>query len=1760
MKKKLLAIICMLAVLVGIVAVAVPTGASAATGNTYLVGYGKKSIDPIDPDGTYRNTAVNAVIEKKIAAAKENGTFCTYNSIVDANGKYVVPTYTNKTNASATPAGYFRVPLGGYGDDRVAESKYVDESCLSIGKMDDNGDGVINTADGLFTTAITVTDAYGNTMVFVAMDAIAANATVCDTARARIYAELGIPACNIVINASHSHSAPDMGVRTVSFALEENAVKYEANAPVAAAQEAYNALVIDRITEAVTEAYGSHAAATITKKSAAIGNNMNHVRHYKVTRSVQAQTRTWSWGSWRNSGSATTETYYSGDNFGGPFSGTTYVEHSSTSRTAYTVTSAQSVSKVDDTMYMLEINYENNAQDPILLANWRAHPKCNSTGSSTYGNTFRLYSSADYVNAFRCTLEASNYRVSFYQAAAGNVNTYSSLSGQTNADSIPSKYYSEAGALMTNSSSSQVGYAYGNKLASLALSTVINGVTAEPISAGVIQVAQSSYSDHHHVYSEGLVAAVAAYDAGTNKSFPYVYKHTDGKYYNLNSKYHANAIRSRGTAEKNVVLGLNAITIGDDLAFVTAPNELYDRYDINGSVADADNDWNELTDLGTNTYNFGTPYVLAYTNNTQGYIPNALACSYNANSSTYGTGSYEANTSYFTAGAGEGIIDTYGMLLDGLYASLDSLPARCEACNKEVEWTALAGVLSNTTIPAGHYYLAADVAASTNWQKQISGKVCLYMNGHTYANQSTPTGKAFVITSGGTLNIMGEGKVQGQGVAEDRDKNGGVIQIASGGTLNLYDATIERIHAENQLANYGGVVCVGTGGTFNMHSGTVTGGSVVKSAASGLGGNIYVAGAFNMEGGTVSGGTAETYGDNVCVMSTGTFSMSGGKITGGVYVMGANNTVTLSGSPVIAGGTKNLILANDGSKELNVSNLSEGAEIYVTGVRSLADAAYIDYIKPDEGTYFTTLGSKIFAGDRYTCECGGKAAGKYGHTCTPIVWAPWPGTGTPPTSGNYYLSHNINASKQIGVAGTLHLDLNGKHIIHEVAAENTTATRVFYLDGSDLLTITDTVGGGYFKRDLSNLTETELASINYSGMIVGMGGNATFRLYDGKLDGQGQTATAAGGTIAGTVATNTIQIYGGEVIGCVAISGGCLFNNGTTLLCGGTFTGGRITGSSGGGGVYVGGTLTLTGDATVTGNYAADGTTLSNIRCSASKLTVKDTYVGTAGIIVSSPAVGKVVGISSNADISGAALTVDNEPLYEIVTSGTQLKLATSKNAVVKQTNGNDVEYYETVEQAIQDYQGGDAYLTLMEDAAAVTLTVPTKIDLAGYDIAEVTLDSEGSLILVDSATDDFTVEDSDGYGTVPASANATAADGYILITEDEKTSAHRLDLTLTGLTLRPSVTGLYYRGQFGGDEVIKKHITDYGISLRANAAPDETYITEDTDNQFRSCYSSDRWLTGKITEDREGQNGVILSGIMKEDNGYVINKRNAAIPVYGVAYAIVDGKMILGQDRNFTLRQFFEAANAQYEKFDETGKNNLRGVYEQYALVMRTWDIGNITALSFAGKTATFVGDSITYGAKVSDGEQWWRHVTADLKLGNVANMGVSGSCISDNNDRGHNYQPLMDRYKNIPGTDLIFIFMGTNDFGHNTMITTDDYNATYHTDETRTLAVDLNTVIDYLQEQHPESEIILVTPIARHTATENAIGHTLQDYVDAVKAVAQTQGILVADIYDTTVSQMPLATHFDSDKVHPNALGHEVLGGIITAWLRENRETIFG
>ena len=213
-----------------------------------------------------------------------------------------------------------------------------------------------------------------------------------------------------------------------------------------------------------------------------------------------------------------------------------------------------------------------------------------------------------------------------------------------------------------------------------------------------------------------------------------------------------------------------------------------------------------------------------------------------------------------------------------------------------------------------------------------------------------------------------------------------------------------------------------------------------------------------------------------------------------------------------------------------------------------------------------------------------------------------------------------------------------------------------------------------------------------------------------------------------------------------------------------------------------------------------------------------------------------------------------------------------------------------------------------------------------------------------------------------------------------------------------------------------------------------------------------------------------------------------------------------------------------------------------------------------WSGKVASFLGDSITYGAKTT--KIYLQYLKELVGFSTCNNYGIDGASIT-NHSNG-----ICTRYNNVASdSDIIFIFGGTNDFYYNKPL-----GEWYSLDgTTRTLNKDVSTfrgalaeICDGLITKFPTKQIILMTPIHRdrlrnqQTDLEaNASGLYLDNYVECVKEAGKIFGIPVIDLngesglYPMNIENANAYFHAD-DKLHPNANGHLKIAKVIQGKLR--------
>lgn len=216
-------------------------------------------------------------------------------------------------------------------------------------------------------------------------------------------------------------------------------------------------------------------------------------------------------------------------------------------------------------------------------------------------------------------------------------------------------------------------------------------------------------------------------------------------------------------------------------------------------------------------------------------------------------------------------------------------------------------------------------------------------------------------------------------------------------------------------------------------------------------------------------------------------------------------------------------------------------------------------------------------------------------------------------------------------------------------------------------------------------------------------------------------------------------------------------------------------------------------------------------------------------------------------------------------------------------------------------------------------------------------------------------------------------------------------------------------------------------------------------------------------------------------------------------------------------------------------------------------------TANRYSGKTLMTFGDSITdHSSTVFT----YPPIVADYFGMTLFDPAMSGSRV-----RSCFYsRPSLASNANILASHLITIAHGTNDFKLETPLggitdiptaraTLDDatYNSTTNT--TGTFCADYKGVIESILTINPNARIMLITPIRRtQTPGEgaNSLGHTLLDYVNAIKDIANLYSLPILDNHSSSGFNLKTIPTWTSDGLHPtewaqtNVMAQKIIGFI--------------
>ncbi len=215
---------------------------------------------------------------------------------------------------------------------------------------------------------------------------------------------------------------------------------------------------------------------------------------------------------------------------------------------------------------------------------------------------------------------------------------------------------------------------------------------------------------------------------------------------------------------------------------------------------------------------------------------------------------------------------------------------------------------------------------------------------------------------------------------------------------------------------------------------------------------------------------------------------------------------------------------------------------------------------------------------------------------------------------------------------------------------------------------------------------------------------------------------------------------------------------------------------------------------------------------------------------------------------------------------------------------------------------------------------------------------------------------------------------------------------------------------------------------------------------------------------------------------------------------------------------------------------------------------------MELKGLKINFLGDSITYGAGATTLDNNFVNLIA--REGAVCRgYGIGGTRIArqQNPKEDHDYNDFNSRFDKMDAdADIIFVFGGTNDYGHG------DAPIGCFDDRTPdTFYGALHSLYVGLLTKYPNSKIVIITPlhrrdeqVTRYDAYGRPYIHSLKPFVDIIREVAEYYSLPVIDLFAMSGLQPAVDAinqKYFVDGLHPSDDGYRVLADKIISYIKQ-------
>lgn len=215
-----------------------------------------------------------------------------------------------------------------------------------------------------------------------------------------------------------------------------------------------------------------------------------------------------------------------------------------------------------------------------------------------------------------------------------------------------------------------------------------------------------------------------------------------------------------------------------------------------------------------------------------------------------------------------------------------------------------------------------------------------------------------------------------------------------------------------------------------------------------------------------------------------------------------------------------------------------------------------------------------------------------------------------------------------------------------------------------------------------------------------------------------------------------------------------------------------------------------------------------------------------------------------------------------------------------------------------------------------------------------------------------------------------------------------------------------------------------------------------------------------------------------------------------------------------------------------------------------------NETGSPLWGRSALFVGDSITYGAFDGAANKSWAGRIGVKHQMQYVNAGVSGTSIS--NVRAGTHGRILTQLENHKDEDFQYVIMhgGVNDAWDKISVGQVTEGFEYNKFRGATFAGGLEQTFYLAKENFPDATLGFIMNFALPKCHYGNISN-MGPYMAVAKEVCEKWGVHYLDLYNDTefcynVLKVDTLTYFgDTYYCHPNAAGHDLIAPKVEAWM---------